>query len=85
MSNATRQYFRPPELARRWGVSDDKVIRFIKSGELEAIDLSTERNKRPRYAVSREAVESFELRRQVSPAPKPQRRKRQSQDVVEFF
>jgi len=80
-----RQFYRPPELARRWGVSADKVHRFIKSGELEALDLSTGRNQRPRYSISREAVEAFELRRRVSPAPSPQRRRRRQGDVVEFF
>jgi hypothetical protein len=76
----------PPQLARMWGVTTEKVVTWIKSGELAAIDASTRRNQRPRYLIDKRAVEAFELRRAVVPDSLPApRSKRPTQGVVEFF
>jgi hypothetical protein len=73
-----REKVKPPKLARRWGVHPDKIVYFILSGELRAIDASTKRDKRPRYLIDERDIEAFEKSRQVVPAPaaSPPRRKR---------
>ena len=51
----------PPEIARLWGVSVEKVVAFIRSGELRAINAATPgRNQRPRYLIDVDDLEDFE-------------------------
>lgn len=64
----------PPKLARRWGVSPDKIIFFILTGELRAIDASKNRGDRPRYLIDEADIEAFEAAREVIPAVKPAKR-----------
>ena len=77
----------PPELARRWGISADKVTYWISTGELRAIDASLKRGERPRYLIDVADVEAFENSRTVIPAVKPTRRKKPSMpaDFVRNF
>jgi hypothetical protein len=57
----------PPELAARWGVSPDKVLGWIRSGELRAINVARNRHTRPRYLIDQADIVAFELSRQVHP------------------
>jgi len=57
----------PPQLARRFGVGPDKVLMWIRNGELPAINGATKPNGRPRYLIDIADVEAFEARRQVRP------------------
>jgi excisionase family DNA binding protein len=41
-------YRTPPEIARRLGVGPEKVLAWIRSGELAAVNLATTRHGRPR-------------------------------------
>jgi hypothetical protein len=77
----------PPQLAKRWGVKPEKVIAFIRSGELRAFDVSVRAGMgRPRFRIPPDGVIEFESRRLVSLPTKPQkRRKKQQPDVIEFF
>jgi hypothetical protein len=74
----------PPELARRWGVSPDKVLAWIRAKELRAINAALRSNGRPRYLIDELDIEDFERRRGVSPSVRSTRRKR-AQEVIEFF
>jgi hypothetical protein len=78
MSTATEpEFYNPPQLAKRYGVAVEKIIRWILAGELAAMNLATKVGGRPRYKVTAEAVEAFEQRRAVlSPAPRTPRRKK---------
>ena len=86
MSNL-RQKLTPPQLAKEWGVSPDKIVGFIRRGELRAIDVSTNRGSaRPRYLIDRRDIEAFEnARAVVPPAPKTRRRRRRDSSVKEYF
>jgi hypothetical protein len=53
-------YFRPRDLALRWGISVDKVLNFIRSGELRAFNVAAKNSKRPRYRIPLESVRQFE-------------------------
>jgi hypothetical protein len=48
----TVDYFQPRDLALRWGVCVDKVLNFIRSGELRAFNVASKTSKRPRYRIS---------------------------------
>lgn len=81
-----RRMLTPPELARIWGCKPDKVLAFIKSGQLRAIDLSERRDKRPRFRIDPADVELFETARQVVPKlPAARRVKRNGTGVKEYF
>ena len=77
----------PPEVAKIYRVNPDKVISWIRSGELRAINTSNG-SIRPRYLIDSADLEAFEQAREFIPqvAPRrPYRRKRSNQQVVEFF
>jgi len=78
MSTETKTKMTPPELARRWGVSPDKIVFFILTGELRAIDASLKRGDRPRYLIDVADIEAFEADRTVVPAVKATRRRKES-------
>ena len=77
----------PPQLAEMWGVSADKIVSFIRSGELRAIDISTNLGGRPRFLIDKRDIEAFELSRTVIPPPPRQRRRRRRRDpaIREYF
>ncbi|MFL5242979.1 MAG: helix-turn-helix domain-containing protein [Gemmataceae bacterium] len=75
----------PPELAYRWGISPDKVLAWIRAGELRAIDASTRRG-RPRYLIDISDIVSFEQRREVDPFPRQSRRPRKNDEsTTKYF
>lgn len=77
----------PPELARQWGLSADKVLAWIKTGELRAIDAATRRGGRPRYLIDIADIAAFEVARAAAPsttAPRRTRRRRET-GITEFF
>jgi hypothetical protein len=73
-----RQGFSVADLCRRWKVGPDKIHRFIRRGELLAVNVATNLSARPQWRITREAVEQFERRRSSAPTPKPPRRRRQA-------
>ena len=74
------------EVAQRYGVGEHTVLGWIRSGQLRAINVG--RNiaaKKPRWRITAEALETFELvRLHTSPQPGRRQRKRQA-EVVEFY
>lgn len=79
--------FSPGQLAKNLGITVDKVLNWIHNGTLEAIDVSTDQQGRPRYRIDAEAIAKFKAVRSSAPPPKPERRKkRQSMEgVIQFF
>lgn len=64
----------PPQLAKLWGVTPEKVIAWIRAGELPAFNVAETMGSRPRYRISREDLDTFKARRAVvkrKPTPKP--------------
>jgi Helix-turn-helix domain len=74
----------PPELARLWGISPEKIVGWIRSGELAAVNMATNRQGRPRWAIDIEAVRAFERSRAATPVPTPRRRRRQAEEYIRF-
>ena len=52
----------PPELARRYRVATKKVLGWIRTGELAAMNLANRGCTRPRYIIPDEAIAEFEAR-----------------------
>ena len=76
----------PSLIAERYAISVDKVLGWIRSGELRGINVATSPTGRPRYRIDLADLEAFEARRAAVPAPKAKRRRRNpSSSVVEFF
>ena len=84
-SASTRRKLTPPQLARLWGVDHAKILTWIRSGELRAIDGCTARGCKPRYLIDVADIAAFEAARSTVPAPKPVRRRRQSANVTRYF
>lgn len=69
----------PPQFAKQYGVSTAKVLAWIASGELRAINAATNpKGERPRYLIDISDIELFERSRAVV-EPKPAPRKRRAQ------
>jgi excisionase family DNA binding protein len=78
-------YLSPPAVARRLGVKPEKIIGWIRAGELRAADLAQRRGGRPRYRVNETDLEAFLARRSVTPLPRTRRRARKSEAVTAYF
>jgi excisionase family DNA binding protein len=76
----------PPQVAKQLGVSADKILGWIRKGELHATNVATGGGGRPRYRISDEELAEFQRTRQnVKPPPKPSRRRKKDPNVIEFF
>jgi transposase len=87
MSNALM--VSPPTLAKRFAVKADKILAWIRSGELPAVDLSmTPGTGKPRWKIAETDVEAFLARRAATPpapTPRPRRRRRTATPAKEYF
>ena len=85
MSNGDgRTKLTPPELARQWGVSVDKILAFVHRGELRATNVALNLSGRPRFLIDVADIQAFEEQRSAAPLPKGPRRK-QLTGVTEYF
>jgi helix-turn-helix protein len=79
----------PPQLAERWGVSPEKILRLILSGELRAFNCATSpAGKKPRWLIDETDVAAFEARRAAPAAPRltgRPRRRQADHDVIKFY
>jgi excisionase family DNA binding protein len=80
-----REYQTPPQAAALVGVSHSKITGWIATGELVAIDLSTGRNARPRWHISREELDAFLARRSSKPAPRLPPRRKADPSVTQYY
>lgn len=72
----TQDRYTVKDLCERFQVNEDMVLTWIRSGQLEAIDVGREGNKRPTWRITDNAVEAFEKKRnnQLYEAPKTKKR-----------
>jgi excisionase family DNA binding protein len=63
------------QVADRCGVDVGKIGRWIRSGQLSAVDVAENQGGRPRWRISQEAIEAFLARRQSPPAVTPPKRR----------
>jgi excisionase family DNA binding protein len=84
---AGRTMLTPPELARRLGVSPEKILHWIKAGELRAVNVALKRGgKRARYRVAEEDWQAFLRAREETPTPRsPWRKQTRQGDFIEYY
>ncbi len=73
----------PPAVARQLGVDAHKVLRWIASGQLQAINVGD--GTRPRWRIMSDDLQAFLDRRAAQPATKATRRRKVDPAVIEFF
>jgi Helix-turn-helix domain len=74
------------DLCERYSVNQHNVLGWIRSGELRAINVGRRiAGKRPRWRVTQEALNSFELLRASTPPPPPVRRQKLPADFIKFY
>lgn len=82
----SKHAFTLAEVASRWSCSHSTVLSLVRSGELTAIDISTNPAGRSRYIIRADDLDAFECRRTVAapvaPAKRPKIKRR---DVIEFI
>jgi excisionase family DNA binding protein len=69
-STSNESWLTPPQLAKQLGVSPEKVLTWIRSGELPGVNVAERLTGRPRWRISPEALEQFLKRRESSPPPR---------------
>ena len=90
------EYLTTTTIAELLGVSPDKILSWIRAGELRAIDVSTTRGQRPRWRISRSDLEEFGYVGRAGPpavarrvavprAKQPRRRRRKPEGVTEYY
>jgi hypothetical protein len=77
-------YLTPPQVAEQYRVDPHRVIHWIRSGQLRAINLG-DGNKRPRYRISPADLAAFEASRSVQPPAPRVRRRWKDPQIHEFF
>jgi hypothetical protein len=81
-----RTKFTVPQLARQWGLDPHKVITWIRSGELRAINGAKDPNScRPRFLIDVADIRAFEEAREVIPACPPPRARHRRRTVKQYI
>lgn len=83
-----REWFTPPQVARARSLRVSKVLHWIATGELMAVNHAQNRLGRPRWRISASALEAFDRARSnraVLPIVAPQRSRYRDPAVQEFF
>lgn len=86
--NTVRDKFSVPETARSWGISESKVLAWIRSGELRAINIAASRCGRPRWRIDRAELERFAASRSniaTLPTRVTRTRAPRSPEVIQFY
>ncbi len=85
----TKPTFTLGQIAEHWGCSHGTVLSHVYSGELVAIDISTNPAGRSRYIVRAEDLEEFERRRTTLPVQAKAKRRTRARirpgEVTEFI
>lgn len=84
-SDSPPRRFVPADVADRFGVGLNKVLAWIRSGELRAVNVAASLNGRPRWRIDLADVLAFEQRRSAKPVSVQRRQQRSSNTVIEYF
>ena len=83
-----RTHLTPPEVAKRLGISAEKVVGFLLAGELIGVNLASQGSTRPRYRISEHHLAEFLERRAASVKPAVsvvRRRRKATPGMREYF
>ena len=76
---------RVKDVAARLLVDDHRVLIWIRSGKLRALDVSEGTGKKARWRITPEALAEFEAARTHIPPAKPSRRRAKSGWTFQYF
>jgi len=86
IATAGKLYLTPPEIAERYGISLEKVLNWIRSGDLRALNVATRLGgERPRWKVSIADLLAFQERRVAVPPAAPAQRQKRTAEVGNYF
>jgi excisionase family DNA binding protein len=71
------------DIAKLMRVSRDKVLGWIRRGELRAANTADARCRKPRWVIDRADLELFRKGRQAAPPVKPRRQRRTAD--IDFY
>jgi excisionase family DNA binding protein len=75
----TQTSLSPPKVAKLLGVTHQKILRWIGDGELTAVNITQQRDGRPRFVVMPADLQAFiESRKTKKSPPAPARRPRKA-------
>ena len=78
--------FTVQQLQERFGCKPHVILHWIRSGQLKAVSITRSPSARkPRWRISKEALEAFETARTASATPAPRRARRAAPDVVQYY
>jgi len=66
-ASVTPEYLTPPQVAKLLAVKHDKILSWIRTGELRAINLAARQGGRPRWRISRHFMDFWACRGCVLP------------------
>jgi hypothetical protein len=81
----SKQFYTLAELAERWCCSHSTALSHVRSGQLPAVDISSNPRGRSHYIVATESVEAFEAARTTTPPKAPSKRRSRTKSDIEFF
>jgi excisionase family DNA binding protein len=74
------------EVCERLRVGEHTVLKWIRSGELTAINVSRRTGGKPRWRITAEALDAFETLRSTTPPQRPTRKRlKKDANVVKFY
>jgi hypothetical protein len=74
------------DLCERYDIGEHTVLGWIRSGELRAINVGRRPGaKKPRWRITQEALEAFELARTPTPVAPRARRRGRPAEVIQFY
>jgi hypothetical protein len=81
------EWFTPPQVAQARALRISKVLSWIASGELQAINCAERMGGRPRWRISAAALAEFDRARssRVQITPAVIRKRPHNPDVTEYF
>lgn len=74
------------QISERFETGEHTVLRWIRNGELSAVNVAREPGGKPRWRITPESLQTFELLRSATPIePAPRRRRNREPGIVEFY
>jgi excisionase family DNA binding protein len=78
--------FTVQDICDRYGVTEHTVLCWLRTGELRGVNVGrTPGARKPRWRITAQALTDFEAARTATPPAPRQRRRRQRDDVIEFY
>jgi len=81
---AARRFLTPARVAEELGVKPERIIGWIRSGQLRGVNLG-DGLKKPRFRIAPADLEAFLIARTVQPPVPPVRRRRQPEEITQFL